>query len=66
MKLSDYLTQQNLSGAEFARRNGISEGMVSLLCRGETWLSKEMAQKIIRATDGAVTPTDFLPVEAAQ
>lgn len=64
MKLAEYLSRENLSGAEFARRVGLSEGMVSLLCRGETWLSKDTAQKIITATNGEVTPTDFL-TEAA-
>lgn len=69
MKLSDWLKKEEISGAEFARRHSISEGMVSLLCRDETWLSREMAQKIFDATKGEVTPTDFLiaePSESAQ
>lgn len=66
MKLAEYLTREGLSGAEFARRTGMSEGMISLLCRGETWLSKDTAQKIIKETGGEVTPTDFLPAEAAE
>lgn len=66
MKLADYLKREGISGAEFARRTGISEGMISLLCRGETWLSKETAIRIRLATGGDVTPTDFLPIEAAE
>lgn len=53
-----------MTRAEFARRAEISEATISLLCRNETWLSKEMAQKIVKATGGKVTPTDFL--EAAE
>lgn len=63
MKLSEWLKREDISGAEFARRHSISEGMVSLLCRDETWLSREMATKIFSATNGEVTPTDFLIVE---
>lgn len=64
MKLIDYITGEGITRAEFARRAEISEATVSLLCRNETWLSKEMAQKIVKATGGKVTPTDFL--EAAE
>lgn len=69
MKLAHYLAREHLSGVEFARRIDMSEGMVSLLCRDGTWLSKETAQKILRETGGEVTPTDFLtsaPAEAAE
>lgn len=69
MKLAQYLARERVSGVEFARRIGMSEGMVSLLCRDGTWLSKETAQKILRETGGEVTPTDFLtdqPAEAAE
>lgn len=66
MKLSDWLKREGLSKAEFARRTALSEGMVSLLCRDATWLSKETAKTIKDTTGGDVTPNDFLPVEAAQ
>lgn len=66
MKLADYLDREQITRAEFARRTGLSEGMVSLLCRDETWLSKETARKIKDATNGDVTPNDFMPVEAAE
>jgi 3,4-dihydroxy 2-butanone 4-phosphate synthase/GTP cyclohydrolase II len=60
MKLSEYLAAEQIKAAEFSRRTGISEATISLLSRGETWLSKDMAQRILVATDGKVTPTDFL------
>jgi len=60
MKLVDYIKREKISRAEFSRRTGISEGMISLLCRDETWLSKDTAQKILDATIGEVTPNDFM------
>lgn len=64
MKLAEYLDREKISRVEFARRIEMSEGMVSLLCRDGTWLSRETAQRILRSTGGEVTPTDFLPVES--
>lgn len=70
MKLAAYLEREGLSGTEFARRTGLSEGMVSLLCRDATWLSEKTAAAIFRETGGEVTPNDFFnppqPAEAAQ
>lgn len=66
MKLADYILQQGISNAEFARRSGLSEGTISLLCKDESWLKRDTAERIFRATDGAVTPNDFLSSEAAQ
>lgn len=65
MNLADYIRERDMTNADFARMAGISEGTVSLLCRREVWLSKEMAQKILTATEGKVTPTDFLSEPAA-
>jgi 3,4-dihydroxy 2-butanone 4-phosphate synthase/GTP cyclohydrolase II len=60
MQLSHYLRWKGESRADFARRTGLSEGMISLLCRHETWMSRDTAKLIMRATKGQVTPTDFL------
>ena len=60
MKLADYLTANQLSEAEFAGRAGISREMVNRLKNGQIWLSSETAERIYRATDGEVTPNDFL------
>lgn len=68
MKLAAYLKREKIPAAEFARRIERSEGMVSLLCRDGTWLSRDTALRILEATNGEVTPTDFLaaePLEAA-
>lgn len=60
MKLADYLTANQLSEADFAGRAGISREMVNRLKNGQIWLSSETAERIYRATDGEVTPNDFL------
>lgn len=65
MKLSDWLERESVTGAEFARRTGLSEGMISLLCRDATWLSEKTAIAIHRETAGEVTPNDFFSPEAA-
>ncbi|ACK49815.1 3,4-dihydroxy-2-butanone 4-phosphate synthase [Methylocella silvestris BL2] len=63
MKLGDWLKQQNVSKAEFARRTGLSKGAISQFCNsGEAWVSRETAQQILRETQGAVTPNDFLAI----
>ncbi|WP_395697326.1 3,4-dihydroxy-2-butanone-4-phosphate synthase [Methylocella sp.] len=67
MKLGDWLKQNNVSRAEFARRTGLSKGAVSLFCNSsEAWVSRETAQEIFRQTGGAVTPNDFLAIETTE
>jgi 3,4-dihydroxy 2-butanone 4-phosphate synthase / GTP cyclohydrolase II len=61
MKLGDWLKQNGLSRADFARRIGVSPGAVTLICRDDgAWLSRETAERIVAETQGAVTPNDFL------
>lgn len=60
MKLSAYLVERGLTNAEFAKIAQLSEGTISLLRRGEIWMSRQTAERIVRATKGKVTPNDFL------
>lgn len=60
MKLKDFLAREGMTAAEFAHRIEMSEGTVSLLARDLTWPSRQTAQRILKATRGAVTPGDFL------
>jgi len=61
MKLADWLRQNAVTRADFARRIGVSPGAVTLICRGDgAWLSRETAERIVAETAGAVTPNDFL------
>ncbi len=61
MKLGDWLKRHQVSRTDFARRIGVSPGAVTLICREHgSWLSRETAERIVAATQGAVTPNDFL------
>ena len=63
MKLGEWLKQNNVSRAEFARRTGLSKGSISQFCnQDDVWVSRETAEQILRETAGAVTPNDFLKV----
>jgi transcriptional regulator with XRE-family HTH domain len=61
MTLDEYLTQNDLTETEFARLVGCSQGTINKLRNGKTNPTMTMLQAISRATDGAVTPNDFLP-----
>lgn len=59
MKLAAYLEREKLSGVEFSRRTGLSQGMISLLASGKAWVSRGTAERIHAATNGEVTPNDL-------
>ncbi len=61
MKLADWLIEKNISRTEFAVRIGVSPSWITLLCSGDSWPGKRVAQAIVRETDGAVTAHDFFP-----
>lgn len=66
MKLSEWLTLNNVSRVEFARRAGLSPSAVTQLCNHDgAWLSRETAEVIVRETKGLVTPNDFMAPVAA-
>ncbi len=61
MKLDDWLRQNGVTRASFARRIGVSPGAVTLICRERgAWLSRDTAERIVAETLGEVTPNDFL------
>lgn len=67
MQLSDWLDQNKIKRSDFAARVGVTPQTITGWCKGDFWIGREAAQKVFDATDGAVTPTDFmLGVEAAQ
>src|SRR6185295_1580748 len=64
MKLTEWLSSQNISRVEFARRVGLSPSAVTQLCNNEgAWLSRETAETIFRETQGQVTPNDFMSLD---
>lgn len=63
MKLRDYLAETNQTMSGFADRIGTKHWNVSRWCAG-AWPSPPMLVKIHEATDGRVTPNDWLPSAA--
>lgn len=61
MRLAEYLKANGIKRGDFARDVGISAGWVTSLCDGGGWPSRDVAERIARATDGNVTADDFLP-----
>ncbi len=61
MRLDHWLSQTGESRSAFARRANLSAASVTALCNDpNVWVSRDMARKIAEATEGAVTPNDFL------
>jgi DNA-binding transcriptional regulator YdaS (Cro superfamily) len=68
MTLAEYLslpdpeTGKRRRRYEFAARIGVQPSMITDYCEGRTWPSRDVMERIVAATDGAVTPNDFLMV----
>lgn len=61
MKLSKYLTDNDITDAAFAARVGLSQSHVSRLKRGVSMPSWDAVAAIEKATKGAVKADDFTP-----
>lgn len=65
MKLDVWLRQNKIARSAFARQVELSPASVTALCNDQSaWISRESAERIAAATGGAVTPNDFLGIEA--
>lgn len=62
MKLRTYLTANGIEAADFAVRMGVTGEAVRLWCADERTPRAEAMRKIVEATNGQVTPNDFLTV----
>lgn len=60
MKLAEYLSSHKIRRSAFAAEIGVSPTIVTQWCSGVAWPSGDTAERIYRATNGAVTPNDFL------
>lgn len=63
MKLQDWLDQQEpkMSATAFAKRVGLDVSTITRVMNGERRPEWPTLDKILAATDGAVTPNDFIP-----
>lgn len=59
MNLKEWLSQNGMSGVEFAERIGVQQSSVSRYTRGIRIPDRKVAQRIYLETRGAVTPNDF-------
>ena len=65
MQLRLYLEQYGLSYADFARRVGSNHARtVERYAKGMQRPNAVMMKRVVRATEGAVTPNDFFGVMA--
>lgn len=60
MRLQQFLDQNNIGRAEFAKAIGVSEVAITRYVGGKRMPRPEILVKIKVATNGAVTPNDFL------
>lgn len=60
MTLDRFLSLSNTLPSQFAARIGVSASTITRIVRGERRPNLETLQKIVRATEGAVTADDFM------
>ena len=60
MRLSEWLSKNEIRRGEFARRVGVSAPHITGLCKGDFWPGRDVAAAIMRETGGEVRPEDFL------
>lgn len=70
MKLADWLSENGVSKAEFARLVGVTAGAITGYCDGSLWPKRPVMERIVEKTkdgrNGGVTADDFLHREAAE
>jgi transcriptional regulator with XRE-family HTH domain len=60
MTLTEYLLNNGETGSQFARRIDVAQATVHRYCNGVRIPRPEILQRIQVATNGAVTPNDFI------
>lgn len=60
MTLDEYLTNENLTAAEFGGRVGMSEASISRIRRGEQNITRDAMQRIIAASYGAISASSLV------
>jgi transcriptional regulator with XRE-family HTH domain len=65
MTLQQYLTLTGQTQQQFAHLIGVSQMSVSRYASGNRMPRREHLRRILEATQGAVTPTDFLGLTLA-
>lgn len=66
MKLETYLTENNMTDAEFGALAGLSQSQVSRIRRGVSWPSRDAVEAITSSTGGAVTANDLFEAKSSE
>jgi transcriptional regulator with XRE-family HTH domain len=61
MKLDHYIKERGVTEQELATATGYSQGTINKLRNGKINPTLELLTRVTEATNGAVTPNDFLP-----
>lgn len=64
MRLAEYLAQEGMTQADFARKIGQEQATIARYCTGKRTPQPEVMRKIVQATRGQVQPNDFYDVPA--
>lgn len=61
-RLAAWLKKNGRTRSAFAREIGVSAPYMTQLCAAPPvyWPSREVAERILKATDGEITPNDFM------
>lgn len=62
MKITDWLTTNKISDAEFASRIGVSRQALWRYKSGERIPKRDIIERILHETDGEVRPADFFSI----
>ena len=62
MKITDWLTTNKISDAEFASRIGVSRQALWRYKSGERIPKRDIIERILRETGGEVRPADFFSI----
>lgn len=64
MTLADYLSQPNRTATDLALATKSAVSTITRAARGELMPSRDLMLAIYEATEGAVTPNDFVGIAA--
>jgi transcriptional regulator with XRE-family HTH domain len=64
MTLKDYLAQAGNTATKLAETTGVSVSTITRAAEGRTMPTRDLMEKIFKATGGTVTPNDFFGIAA--
>ena len=65
MTLDEYLVAEKITETVFAKKAKLTQAHINRLRKGLSWPQKDTLTRIMIASDGKITPNDFLRTGAA-